>query len=674
MNAHRSAPRLWRDARVRTKCVATLLVATLGMAFFAVDRVVERWSAASEASATRTATGYATAIGNVLHETQRERGRTSVYLSSQGEQGGDELRAQRTATDDAVATLLAYVDDHAGSLPAAVKDRLSDSRRIESRITTLRQSTDALSGEVKTVVGGYTELNTELLGDVAAAAGDGTNGEITGRLDAYVAFLSAKELAGLERAQLSNVFVADTFAPGQFALVLSLLAAQDAYLTSFERGAEPDVADVWERAQADPSFAEVDAMEAVAIERASEGGFGITSADWFDTITAKIDALKTVEDAQAGAIDRAAASLASGARGAVRTAAVLAVAIIGAVVLLAVALVRSITRPLSEITEIAEKIAHGDISSTVSYDSRDELGRLAQSFRGLAAYVQEHAHAAQRLAGGDLAVVVQPKSDADVLGHASCEMVKGLRAMVSDLRSSGTTIAASSEELATTNLQLTSNAEETAAMAGAVSVASEQMNESISDIARGAATVGHAASTAVHATRRAGEAVVSLHESSSEIGAVVQLIEAIAEQTNLLALNATIEAARAGEAGRGFAVVAGEVKTLAEETAKATSGITERVSAIQRDAESVTTAIDAINDAVREVESVTATIAAASEEQAATTREIANNIGAVAEATASTSSVTATSTGATRELADMAASLQMLVERFHLEDSLAATR
>ncbi len=215
---------------------------------------------------------------------------------------------------------------------------------------------------------------------------------------------------------------------------------------------------------------------------------------------------------------------------------------------------------------------------------------------------------------------------------------RNVGAAVEELDTAANSLAGSSQGM---TQDVDATAERTASVSGAaqevsngidtIASATNQMGASIREIAENAQSVARMASEAVEASEATSRTVEELGSSSEEIGAVVNVITAIAEQTNLLALNATIEAARAGEAGSGFAVVAGEVKDLAQETARATGGISERVLAIQSTVERASEEITRIGEIIRAISDFQSTIAGAVEEQTATTSEMASSAERVAD-------------------------------------------
>ncbi|MES2305342.1 MAG: methyl-accepting chemotaxis protein [Gemmatimonadota bacterium] len=314
-----------------------------------------------------------------------------------------------------------------------------------------------------------------------------------------------------------------------------------------------------------------------------------------------------------------------------------------------------ISVPLVAAVAALERVAAGDLSMRLAVTSRDEVGRIGDALNATVASLRETMTA--------------------ISGHAH-------------------TLAGSAEELTSVSQQLGANAEETAAQAGVVSAAAEQvssnvqtvatgseeMSASIREIAKSTSDASRVAGEAVHAAARTNATIEKLGVSSREIGQVVKVITSIAEQTNLLALNATIEAARAGEAGKGFAVVANEVKELAKATALATEEIGRKIAAIQGDTTSAVSAIAEIESVINRINDIQTTIAGAVEEQAATTAEIgrnvqeaargsveiAQNITGVAQAAQSTASGATQSQASSSELARMAVELQELVGRFQL--------
>ena len=533
----------WRNARLRTKALVALLAGALGVLTFALINVSERRAVADNAGDVQRLVQLSVQAGDLLHETQKERGRTAQMLGSKGTAFRRELTEQRAATDAGVVRFQQYVSStQVGSTAAdAVSAALTDLKGLAA----LRTSADGLATPAPEVIGKYTAINAKLLAIVARTATTSRDAAIALQLQAYLAFLDAKERSGLERAQLVNAFSNRSFAPGQFVLVTSLAAAQQTLFTTFERAATPALRQAWTQAQQDPSFADVASMRDAARAKAATGGFDVSPSRWFDRATSRINVLKQVENQQAAELATSGRDLAAAAQRGVLLAILLAAVLLLVVGAAGTAFVLSVTRPLREMTRAADRIAEGDLSVMPTYVSRDELGRLADAFRRLGTYVRDMADVAQDLATGDLTTHVPTRGEQDLLGQAMTGMVARTRSVVDEIRTASDQLGETADHFASANTQLVANAEETAAMADSLSAAAAEMAQDIATIAQSADAAARTVADAVRTAERTGQAVGELDASSREIDGVLRLIENIAGQTHLLSLNASIEAARA---------------------------------------------------------------------------------------------------------------------------------
>jgi methyl-accepting chemotaxis protein len=281
----------------------------------------------------------------------------------------------------------------------------------------------------------------------------------------------------------------------------------------------------------------------------------------------------------------------------------LAIVVLGA--FLALYLSALIVRPLRRVSGVLDSVAAGDLTGKVEVASRDEVGRMADSLSRALRNLRD--------------TIASVAAGAQALDRSSTELTEV-----------NNRIAASAARSSTGAVEVSGLAEEVSTYVKTMAVSADAMAASIREIAQNASEAATVANHAVELADTTTRTIGKLGDSSTQIGSAVKLITAIAEQTNLLALNATIEAARAGDAGKGFAVVAGEVKDLAQETAKATDEISRLVDAIQTDTAGAVRAGGEITEIIGRINGFQTTIASAVEEQTATTSEMSHNVSEAA--------------------------------------------
>ena len=311
-----------------------------------------------------------------------------------------------------------------------------------------------------------------------------------------------------------------------------------------------------------------------------------------------------------------------------------------------------IVKPLRDMVRVLQSLAAGNFQVDIAGQDRgDEIGEVARTavvFRDNAA---DKVRLEEEQKAAELRAVEVRKADmrklADSFQGAVGNIVDAVSRASSQLEGAATSLTTTAETTQQRSGMVAAASEQTSVNVQGVAAASEQLASTVTEIGRQVQESSNIAAQAVHQASKTNDQVTQLSETANRIGNVVGLINTIASQTNLLALNATIEAARAGDAGKGFAVVAQEVKALAAQTAKATSEIAAQISGMQTATGEAVNAIQEITTTIAKMSEISGAIAAAVEEQSATTQEISRNVMEAAKGTSEVAmSITDVSQGA----------------------------
>ena len=241
-------------------------------------------------------------ISALVHETQRERGVSSLYAASGGRLFGPELVAQWRVTDQRRDELLAFAERHGTELPSAPAEQLARGGELLRQAMAARSRVEDLQVPPTQVVQRYSHLNAELLRVTDGLLARAIDPRHHATALAWMALLHAKEKTGIERAQLVSAFQRDRYFDGQYQALLGAIAARESYLHLFSAAAPSSVGELM-RAKLESDVAgAVHEMEQVALAN-QRGGFGIDPTDWFAMISRQIELYGDVESAVRGSLE-----------------------------------------------------------------------------------------------------------------------------------------------------------------------------------------------------------------------------------------------------------------------------------------------------------------------------------------------------------------------------------
>ncbi|MBF0230190.1 MAG: methyl-accepting chemotaxis protein [Desulfamplus sp.] len=548
----------------------------------------------------------------LVNELQKERGRTSLYLGNTST-GESDMNNQRQLSDEKIEPFLKSLKE------AKIKKEHKEAvENIEEEIKQLRGEIGSkikVSTESAKI---YTALIESLIDTMSATANAPTTKGIGKAMTSLLLLESAKESAGLTRATVSGIISKDApVSSGILNLVLSLKAGTDINMTSRALTLSEDSMKRIKQLKSEDHWKQRNSMIDRVIERYHQGKFELDSKEYFKLATMVVDDLGELVSQEIQNLEDRVIKIKKEIKNDVM---ITIITIVGAFIIssifafmVIIRIVKPIRRTVGMLKDISE--GEGDLTRHLDDSKKDEIGEMSGWFNLFISKIRNIVIDIVQSFQGVASASTQLMAISEQTASSVKIMAEQASSLAADAETTGMNTHAVSMTMVETSVNLNS-----------VAAATEEMSATIGEVAANAErgrVVGEQAS------KRASEItklMETLGQAAKEIGQVTETITEISSQTNLLALNATIEAARAGEAGKGFAVVANEIKALALQTAGATEDIKSKINGVQNSASNAVNDMVKVNSVIQEMEQIISSIAAAIEEQASVTKDLADNI------------------------------------------------